>query len=221
MLGQFGRAKGPCLVTFFVIIRSSIFLSQIIFDAFYALACLRMKQVIYANRSTETQVDNSEAIIATLYERYGGMVMRRCTAILKDEALAMDAVHDVFVQLLLKQESLHMDGLSSLLYRIATNICFNLLRHQQVRDHYSDQYGTSQAETLNSESNVETQFINLDRINKVLNTFPERTREAALYHYVDGFTMDEIAKMMHMSNSNTRRLLRELRQIVTQTENAL
>ena len=35
--------------------------------------------------------------VEQLYERYGPMVLRRCRALLKNEARAVDALHDVFV----------------------------------------------------------------------------------------------------------------------------
>jgi RNA polymerase sigma-70 factor (ECF subfamily) len=155
--------------------------------------------------------------VASLYERYGGMVLRRCQSILKNEQRAMDALQDVFVQLLQQKTKLTANGLSSLLYTIATNVSLNMLRHQRLRD--DDQTSVSvEHDVAFDELSTETQIINLDRIMKELNRFPARTQEVALYYYVDGFTMDEIANMMHMSNSNTRRLLRELRQVIPQTE---
>ena len=154
--------------------------------------------------------------VANLYERYGGMVLRRCQSILANEQRAMDAMQDVFVQLLQQQTRLTANGLSSLLYRMATNVSLNVLRHQRVRER--DLHLDSVPEDDLEETSTENQIINLDRIMKVLHRVPERTQEAALYYYVDGFTMDEIATMMHMSNSNTRRLLRELRQVIPQTE---
>lgn len=178
-------------------------------------------------------VNHSKIEIETLYKQYGGMVLRRCQAILKNEQQAMDALQDVFVQLLRNQSKIKPKGLSSLLYRMATNTSLNMIRHQKVRDdHQQFERQQNDHEQINSDtdathtgqpntSSTEHRIIELDRINKALAEFPERTREVALYHYVDGFTMDEIAKMMHMSNSNTRRLLRELRHAVPQPEGAL
>ena len=67
------------------------------------------------------------------YRRYGPMVLRRCRQMLKDEQLATDAMQDVFVQLLRNQARLEDRGMSSLLYRIATNTCLNKIRSQQRR----------------------------------------------------------------------------------------
>jgi len=163
-------------------------------------------------------VSHSTLEIEKLYQQYGGMVLRRCRSILENEHQSMDALQDVFVQLLRNKSRLKPNGLSSLLYRMATNTCLNMIRHQNVRDNHEREQTSHGDIDECSDSSIETKVIELDRINKALANFPERTREAALYHFVDGFTMDEIATMMSMSNSNTRRLLRELRQSIPQQE---
>ena len=68
-----------------------------------------------------------------LYRRYSPMVLRRCRFLLRDEEQASDAMQDVFVQLLRKQEQLHGRYPSSLLYRMATNHSLNLLRRSGRR----------------------------------------------------------------------------------------
>lgn len=62
------------------------------------------------------------------YRKYGPMVLRRCRFLLKNEDKALDAMQDVFVRLLMSQERLRDEYPSSLLYRMATNICINVIR---------------------------------------------------------------------------------------------
>ena len=66
--------------------------------------------------------------VEATYRRYGPMVHRRCRALLKDEEAATDAMQDTFVRLLRYQDRLDDKGLSSLLYRMATNVCLNRIR---------------------------------------------------------------------------------------------
>ncbi|MBT5832686.1 MAG: sigma-70 family RNA polymerase sigma factor, partial [Candidatus Latescibacteria bacterium] len=70
--------------------------------------------------------------VETLYNTYGPMVLRRCRHLLKDEERALDAMQDVFVRVLQRQNQLKSDYPSSLLYRIATNICLNYIRDQRT-----------------------------------------------------------------------------------------
>ena len=67
------------------------------------------------------------------YRRYGPMVLRRCRFLLRDEEKAVDAMQDVFVQLLDHRGALEATALSSLLHRIATHVCLNRLRSQRRR----------------------------------------------------------------------------------------
>lgn len=158
----------------------------------------------------------SKPDIEELYKKYGGMVYRRCHRLLDNETQAMDALQDVFTQLLKHQGRIEPNGMSSLLYRMATNTCLNMIRHQKVKDDYQAQ---SQAvEESCPSSDLATRYENLDALNRVMAKAPQKSREAAVYHYVDGFTMDEIAEMMQMSNSNVRRLIRELKQLSAQWE---
>ena len=69
--------------------------------------------------------------VEAFYRKYGPMVLRRCRTLLRDEDMALDAMQDVFVQVLRRQESLHDAAPSSLLYRIATNVCLNAIRKKK------------------------------------------------------------------------------------------
>src|SRR5512136_204343 len=71
--------------------------------------------------------------VDALYRRYGPMVLRRCRALLRDEDRALDAMQDVFVQVLRHKDSLNARYPSSLLYRIATNTCLNSIRSARRR----------------------------------------------------------------------------------------
>ncbi|HSI03480.1 MAG TPA: sigma-70 family RNA polymerase sigma factor, partial [Myxococcota bacterium] len=66
--------------------------------------------------------------IEDAYRRFGPMVVRRCRALLADQEQAVDAMHDVFVRLIQSGDRLDDRGMSSLLYRIATNVSLNKLR---------------------------------------------------------------------------------------------
>jgi len=63
--------------------------------------------------------------VEMLYQKYGAMVLRRCRRLLREEDHALDAMQDVFVRVLQRQDSLKATYPSSLLYRIATNVCLN------------------------------------------------------------------------------------------------
>jgi len=75
-----------------------------------------------------------------LYRQYGPMIIRRCRQLLRDEDQALDATQDVFVRLLEQRMRLRDDYPSSLLYRMATNLCLNRIRDAKRRQTTANQY---------------------------------------------------------------------------------
>src|SRR3954452_8183987 len=56
------------------------------------------------------------------------MVLRRCRTLLRNDAQAEDAMHDVFVAVLRAEDRLRDEAPAGLLLRVATNVCLNRLR---------------------------------------------------------------------------------------------
>ena len=67
------------------------------------------------------------------------MVLRRCRRLLRDENEALDACQDVFVRLLVNRTRLDGAYPSSLLFRIATNVCLNRIRDRKRRPESPDE----------------------------------------------------------------------------------
>ena len=67
------------------------------------------------------------------YRKYSPMVLRRCRFMLRDEERALDAMQDVFVEVLRREKDLVHYAPSSLLYTIATNVCLNKIRRTKRR----------------------------------------------------------------------------------------
>jgi DNA-directed RNA polymerase specialized sigma24 family protein len=78
--------------------------------------------------------------VVAWYEKYGPMVIRRYRRILGNEEEALDAVQDVFMNLIRAEAKLRDLFLSSLLYTMATNVCLNRLRKKkrEVLSGFSD-----------------------------------------------------------------------------------
>ena len=174
---------------------------------------LRAKAAV---ESTPTRSARKESIldIEDLYRRYGPMVLRRCRWMLRDEAWAKDAMQDVFVQLL-RRETLVVDHPSSLLHRIATNVCLNLLRSR--KRHPEDQEEDLLLRIASSEDHggqIEARSV-LDRL---FGREKESTRTIAVMHLLDGYTLEEVARETGLSVSGIRKRLRVLRSRVRELE---
>lgn len=135
------------------------------------------------------------------------MVLRRCKAMLTDEDEAMDAMQDVFVKLVRSEERLEDRGLSSLLYRTATNTCLNKIRTRQRKP--SDPDGERLAQIAHAaDTTARSEARSL--IARLFNTEPESTGTIAVLHLHDGLTLQQTAAAVGMSVSGVRKRLRKL-----------
>ena len=151
--------------------------------------------------------------VEILYEKYGPMVLRRCRRLLRDEDRALDAMQDVFVRLLQRRACLKATYPSSLLYRIATNVCLNCIRDQRL-DLPGDEVLIRIAGMEDLESRLDARAM-LDRL---FARHRDSTRTIAVLHFVDGLTLEEVAREVGMSVSGVRKRLRGLRESLEELE---
>jgi len=142
------------------------------------------------------------------YRRYGPMVLRRCRNLLKREELAVDAMQDTFVQVLRHREKLEGTAPSSLLYRIATNVCLNRIRTQRRHPEDVDDELLDRIAALDDS---EPRVLARNLIDRLFARDPVSTREIALLHLVDGLTLEEVAGEVGLSVSGVRKRLRPLK----------
>jgi RNA polymerase sigma-70 factor (ECF subfamily) len=153
--------------------------------------------------------------VENLYRRYGPMVIRRCRQILKDEDEALEVSQDVFVQLLRRRETLRVRQPSTLLYRMATNLCLNRLRDRKRKPTTNDD------ELLHRLASLEEPTARLEArsvLERLFGRQPESSRVIAVLHFVDGLTLEEVAGSVGMSVSGVRKRLGALRQALAEME---
>jgi RNA polymerase sigma-70 factor (ECF subfamily) len=161
--------------------------------------------------------------IEALCRQYGAMVLRRCRRLLGVEEDALDACQDVFVRLLEYRRRLDDRYPSSLLYRIATNVCLNRIRdrarrpggHEQAAADVDDQDLLASIAAADDPGAGSDASLLLDWL---FDRHPESSRTMAVLHYVDGLTLDEVARQTGLSVSGVRKRLHKLRQTLMEME---
>lgn len=143
--------------------------------------------------------------VEALYRRYGPMVVRRCRFLMRDEGEAEDIAQEVFVKLLKNKDRLDDAAPSSLLHRMATNLCLNRIRDRKRREDFP---GDDLLHAIAIRSDLDAPLL-LDRL---FGRQPESTRTMAVLHHVDGLTLEEVARECGLSVSGVRRRLRLLRE---------
>jgi RNA polymerase sigma-70 factor, ECF subfamily len=144
-----------------------------------------------------------------LYTKFGPMVLRRCRHLLKDEERSLDAMQDVFVRIMERRERVS-SVCSSFFYTVATSVCLNRIRSDRLR------LGPSADTIAEIISDTKSAF-HEDQTDATLfleflfGDTPDETRCMAVFHYVDGLTLEETARIMGMSVSGVRKRLSALR----------
>jgi RNA polymerase sigma-70 factor (ECF subfamily) len=143
--------------------------------------------------------------VAAWYEKYGPMVIRRCRKILGNDEDSLDAVHDVFVNLLNVKIRLHGLFPSSLLYTMATNVCLNKLRkrkHESLRP-FSGEEEPGAAYSDEGFAQVEAELL----LEDILKDESEMNRAICFMYHADGMTLKEIGETVELSASAVRKRL--------------
>jgi RNA polymerase sigma-70 factor (ECF subfamily) len=157
-------------------------------------------------------VGRSRLDVEALSRQYGPMVLRRCRRLLRNEEEALDACQDVFVRVLERQEQLDAAYPSSLLYRIATNVCLNRIRDRKRAPSTGEEQlllaaiATAEEPGAGSEARLLLDWL--------FGRHPESSRTMAVLHFVDGLTFEDVARHTGMSVSGVRRRLRRLREML-------
>lgn len=151
--------------------------------------------------------------VAALYTRYAPMVLRRCRALLHSEAEAADAMQDVFVRLLASRDRLDDSGLSSLLYRMATQVSLNRLRSRRRKPEDAQDPQDPSSKLLGriaSVTSAEDSTAARSLLNRLFAREPESSAVIAVLHLYDGMTLEQVAAEVGLSVSGVRKRLRRL-----------
>ncbi len=132
--------------------------------------------------------------VGAVYQKYGPMVLRRCRFLLKDETRARDAMQDVFVNLLKGRDELSDEYPGSLLYRIATNVCLNI-----IRDKKNECDVDENIQLISKLPDPEQSSMAGRLLIKLFSKVPASTRTMATMHYIDEMTYEEIALEVGLS----------------------
>lgn len=146
--------------------------------------------------------------IEAWYLKYGPMVLRRCRALLRNEEKALDAMQDVFVNLLKRQDRLEGTYPSSLLFRVATNVCLNRIRDEKRAAH---PVPDEQLAEIACAENVEQRLLAGRWLDWLFQKERPSTREMLVMLHVDGMTLEETAAATGLSVSGVRKRVREFK----------
>jgi RNA polymerase sigma-70 factor (ECF subfamily) len=127
----------------------------------------------------------------------------------------MDVCQDVFVRVLQHGGRLDFSRPSSLLYRIATNLCLNRIRDRGRRPTLGDDELLAR---IASSHDAEAASWARRLLERLFDRHPASSRTIAVLHYLDGLTLEQVADEVGLSVSGVRKRLRGLRATLQELE---
>lgn len=145
--------------------------------------------------------------IDRVIDTYGNMLFRICLVLLCNEQDAEDVVQETFIKYVEKSPTfLDSEHEKAWLITVATNRCKNVKRYNFIRNHLDIQ---------------ELQLYCQDEENgdllEHLMKLPKKHKLVLLLHYVEGYKVDEIANILHISSAAVKKRLQRGRELIRQS----
>ncbi len=128
------------------------------------------------------------------YDNYADMLYRLALTYMQNPDDAQDAVQDVFLKYMTAAPLLRDDEHErAWLIRVTVNRCCDLLRRRKIRSYVSlDEVPETAAEDTALESSD---------VMHCLSKIPEKNRGAIVLHYLEGFSVEEVSRILGISQS--------------------
>lgn len=151
-----------------------------------------------------------ETALANLYAKYAPAIYAHCRRFLHSPAAARDATQEAFVRVLARGVVLPREEEAlRYLYRVATNVCLNLLREHGV---HTRAMPALQAESSHV-SSAEAGVADREFVKAVFERCGKGGAEVAIMRYLDGMTQVEIAEVLGITRRTVFNRLRKLMRV--------
>ena len=149
---------------------------------------------------------NEKQEFETAYSLYADMLYRLSFSYLKNKEDAEDVVQEVFIKYF---NGLHLaqntEQQKAWFIRVTINQCKDALRRKSYRVHAS----LDEVEEVAIEEGTDT-----GHLYDVLQKLPEKNRGVVILHYLEGYSIEEIAKIFQLSTSAVKMRLKRSREFL-------
>ena len=141
-----------------------------------------------------------------VYDQYADMLFRLALSHLRRREDAEDAVQDVFMKYYSASPHFSDDEHErAWLVKVLVNRCHDLIRRSNIRDH------ESLDEILEVPSEEKT---DADNVISIVSDLPEKYKTAIVLHYLEGFSVEEVSRMLGISLSAVKMRLSRGRELL-------
>lgn len=132
-----------------------------------------------------------------IFNKYSECLFYYSFAIVNDEDVAKDLVHDSFIYIWNNRDKLDSSySLKSYLYRIVKNNSLNYKKHEEVKNKYINYSLANNEEIEETYDNYETQY---NKVREALEQLPPRCKEIIEKCFLEGKKYKEIAEELDIS----------------------
>jgi len=137
-----------------------------------------------------------------LYGRYSDKVYSKCLSLLKEEALAQDAMQEIFVKIFLNLSKFGgKSKFSTWVYSITYNYCIDFIRRKKrSKAIFSDEIENA-PEVIDEIEDAELLSMEVGRLKNVLENIPVGDKIVLLMKYQQEMSIKEIAEGMNKTES--------------------
>jgi RNA polymerase sigma-70 factor (ECF subfamily) len=147
--------------------------------------------------------ENDQRVITQFMRQYQKFVYSVAMRYLKDTMEADDAAQEVFIKAIDKIGKFRGDSsLKTWLYTVTANHSRNILRKKKVRNFFSLSDDDSFIQIESKEKDPHKEMVNTElagKIEKALDSLPEKQRETFMLRYYEDMPYEEISKVLGTS----------------------
>lgn len=156
---------------------------------------------------------NEVKALGELYDGLNNIVYNRCLFILKDDELAKDATHDVFLKAFQNIDKLEdAEKIEAWISRIVYHHCIDYFRVEKKLNEETEElkYTFETESVFNFEDSDESQN-NTELLKKEIDKLNDTDRLILVLYYWEGMSVNEIAEYLNLGLSSTKMKLMRTR----------
>ena len=141
---------------------------------------------------------------STKYDMYGNMIYKICVVYLADTSLSEDVTQEVFIKLFYYSPEFNdSEHEKRWIIRVTINLCKDTLKKISAR------------KTVPLEDQREIALHQTDDdISEIIFNLPPKYKDVIHLHYYEGYSVNEISKILHISTSAVKMRLKRGRELL-------
>ena len=155
------------------------------------------------------------AMVEILYQRYAPKVYRKCISFVKEDDIAENLTHDIFIKVYLNLASFkRRSKFSTWLYSITYNFCIDYLRKAKKQQVYNLDDQKEVVGDADIDSLEDLKGIELKRLKQLLEKIKPEEKMSLLMKYREEMSIKEIQQVFQISESAVKMRIKRAKEKV-------